>query len=187
MQAQQSGDENQSKQALDGLKQTYDSGAKSGQLEQVPGPVRQTAESLLGIDKQKEGGGGGKCGGGGQPKEGGEAQDKKGEGCQKGDDKKFDEETLKKLEELLGKDKCDKCKKDKGCDKKGDRDEKDKKCDSKAGEHKTSDTVADSKPGKVDATSKPSKTSKPAKTAAAKPAAAKPAPRPSGGGSKKAA
>jgi hypothetical protein len=191
MQAQSSGDENSGKQALQGLKQTYDQGAQSGQLEQVPGPVRQTAESLLGINKGEEGqkGGGGGCGGGGGAKEGGGAEqggDKQG-GCEKGKESKFDEETLKKLEELLGKDKAEECKKDGKCDEHKDKktDDKEAKTDSKAGDAKTdskvdskTDTKADTK---VDA---PRKTTKPA---AAKAPKAPPKTVGGGGGKKKAA
>lgn len=177
MQAQSSGDENAGKQALQGLKQTYDQGAQSGQMEQVPGPVRQTAESLLGINKGEEGQkGGGGCGGGGcgGAKEGGGAEqggDKQGE-AEKGKESKFDEETLKKLEELLGKDKAEECKKDGKCDKHKDKktDDKDAKTDSKAGDAKT-DSKVDSKTdtktdSKVDA---PKKSSKPAAAKAPKP------------------
>ena len=185
MQAQSSGDENAGKQALQGLKQTYDQGAQSGQMEQVPGPVRQTAESLLGINKGEEGqkGGGGGCGGGGGAKEGGGAEqggDKQG-GPEKGKESKFDEETLKKLEELLGKDKAEECKKDGKCDKHKDKnaDDKDAKTDSKAGDAKTDSKVDSKTDAKAD-----TKVDAPKKTT--KPAAAAP-PKTGGGGKKKAA
>ena len=185
MQAQSSGDENAGKQALQGLKQTYDQGSQSGQMEQVPGPIRQTAESLLGINKGQEGQkGGGGCGGGGGAKEGGGAEqggDKQG-GPEEGKESKFDEETLKKLEELLGKDKAEECKKDGKCDKHKDKkDDKDAKTDSKAGDAKTDskvDTKTDTKADKkVDA---PKKSAKPA--AAKTPKAP---PKTGGGGGKK--
>ena len=55
LQAQGSGDQNRSQQALQQLGQTYQQGQQSGQLQQVPPMVRQTAESLLGINQQGQG------------------------------------------------------------------------------------------------------------------------------------
>lgn len=180
LQAQSSGDQNSSQQALQGLKQTYEQGAQSGQLEQVPGAVRQTAESLLGINKGEEGqkGGGGCGGGGGGPKEGGGAEEA---GDKQGDSKgKFDEETLKKLEELLGSDKAEKCKKDSKCgDKKCDKkDGEDAKTDSKAGETKTDSKIDTKSDTKTDSKVESTAGSKPSTSQATK------APKPTGGGPK---
>ncbi|MFA7483280.1 MAG: hypothetical protein WC314_22435, partial [Vulcanimicrobiota bacterium] len=156
--------------------QTYEQGAQSGQLEQVPGAVRQTAESLLGINKGEEGqkGGGGCGGGGGGPKEGGGAEEA---GDKQGDSKgKFDEETLKKLEELLGADKAEKCKKDgKCCDKK---DGEDAKTDSKAGDTKTDSKIDTKSDTKTDSKVESTAGSKPATSQATK------APKSTGGGPK---
>ena len=78
LQAQGSGDQNRSQQALQQLGQTYQQGQQSGQLQQVPPMVRQTAESLLGINQQGQGqaqqaGKGGGCSGGGEAGGGGQA------------------------------------------------------------------------------------------------------------------
>lgn len=194
MQSQSSGDENAGQQALQQLGQTYQQGQQSGQLEQVNPTVRGMAESLLGVEKgeegKKEGGGGGKCGGGGQPKEAGEKGGAEEAG--KGEDKKFDDEFLKKLEQILGKDKADEAKKNGECDKgekkgKCDKsDDKDAKSDSKVGDVKT-DSKVDSKKSdsKVDSVGK-TETKAPSKKASS-PAPAAQASKPAAKAPKKAA
>ncbi|MCA9780125.1 MAG: hypothetical protein KC800_25535 [Candidatus Eremiobacteraeota bacterium] len=74
LQAQSGGDQQAGQQALQQLGQTYQQVQQSGQLEQVPGMIRQTAESMLGINQGQEGGGGGgEAGGAGGAGGGGEA------------------------------------------------------------------------------------------------------------------
>ena len=176
LQAQTAGDQNRGQQALQQLGQTYQQGQQSGMLQQVNPAVRGTAESLLGINKGEEGKGGG--GGGGGPKEAGGGEE--GRRSRKGErakDKPYDEEMLKKLEELLGKDKADKAKEDcKECDKHKKHDDKDAKTDTKPGETKAHSVADHKKTDKVGET-------KPVKTAAAK--TPKTTVKKSGGGAKK--
>lgn len=80
LQSQSGGEQGGGEQALQQLGQTYQQIQQSGQLEQVPAMIRQTAESLLGINQGEQGqggggGGAGEAGGGGAPAGGaGEAQ-----------------------------------------------------------------------------------------------------------------
>lgn len=165
LQAQGSGDQNRSQQALQQLGQTYQQGQQSGQLQQVPPMVRQTAESLLGINQQGQGqaqqaGKGGGCSGGGEAGGGGQAGGPSessgggsaGDAAAQEDKKDFPEEILKKLEELLGKDKA----KEAAEESKTDKSDKAEKGDKKDGnDAKTEKDGKDSK--KVDKNRKPEK------------------------------
>ena len=126
------GDQNAAQQATQQLGQTYQQGSQSGAIQEADKNVVKAVEQKLGIGQdQGEGGeqgggpqqaGGGQQGGGGPqeaggPQQGNEAGNKGEGGDKKGDDKVCDK-VKDPLDKVLGKDKCEKCNKEKKVDKK---------------------------------------------------------------------